>query len=279
MFVESLAGRIRERHRRTLLKQLYDISRILDKGGTLFIAPEGRVTPDGRFGKMRAALTRIVQQTRADVKLLPVNVTYDFMDTQRSKVVAVIGKEIAGIKQLTKTELADLVGQAVPALACVTMSGLGSKRLLELAQAGQRYVRRFQLRDAIWEQLEQLRDKGLMIDSRLATRQEFEERFERFIAYCQRQENIFKTATSEWLNTQSAKLHAGDEWLDLNLAALLREECRTGQDHPVRYCYNELMSLLAAHQLDKPAVAQPEPLDFESKVAEIKAGNGQRNVG
>jgi len=270
MFKEPFASRIRERHHQTLMQQLHYITRIADKGGTLFILPEGKLSPDGRFCKMRAALTRVVQNSRADIRLLPVNVTYDFMDSEpRPKVIMIVGEEILSIKRYPKNELGNLVAKAIPSLVCVTMSGLGSRYLLEQVEQGETQVRYHQLRDEIWAELQRLRLLDVPYDTRLAIRQCFEERLERFVAYCQRKGGIF----TDGVEDTAATLHRGDFWLTLDKPALLRQECQKPADHPVRYCYNELMSLLEARDLIVELPIVPDNvLEFNPKRGKYSAG-------
>lgn len=251
MFKEPLATRIMKRHHQTVVSQLRNISRIMDKGGVIFIAPEGRVTPDGRFGKMRAALTRAVQQSRADVKMTPVNVTYDFMDTEKPLVIINIGPEVLSLKSLSKNELAEVVRRSVAGLACVTMSGLGGRWLIEQAAKGIEKVSYRQMLNALWAEAQHFKSLGLPMDTRLENRQDFEERLARFVAYAAKIGTIF---------TNSAALQnlTPDISLELDRVALLREECQKHDDHPARYSYNELLSLLDAHELleeEEPASA------------------------
>lgn len=271
IFNEPIAASMRKRHRETIIKQLRDMSRMLDKGDIIFIHPEGEVTPNGNYGKMKAALSRLVQNSRAEVKLVPINVTYDFMDTQRTKVIVNIGQAIHNANQLSKTELVAAIDKAIPALGCVTLSGLASRTLLKLAEANQELVRRFQLRDMIWEDLTQLFSTKLLIDNQIVTRQNFEERFNRFLQYCLKRTDILTNPFN--LSSPSIDyLHVGDEWFTLNIAALLRLDCGDFNDHPVRYCYNELGSVLEAHNLEGIAI---KTTLFE---AEIITGQDQRSA-
>jgi Acyltransferase len=261
MFNEPFAAEMRKRHRETLIKQMREFTRLLEKGETFFIHPEGEITLSGSYGKTKAALMRIVQNCRADITLLPVCVTYDFMDTLRPKAIAHIGQQIRQVNQLSKTELADLLDAKLPALGSITMSGLASQVLINLAETGQGLVRRFQLRDLIWEEVNKLRHKTIHLDSQIYYRQTFEDRFNRFLTYCLNRPDVFASS----LDTPSEPLHYGDEWLSLNLSSILREDCNGQNDHPVRYCYNELGSVLAAHNL------APEPAKPLLKVIKLVA--------
>lgn len=267
IFKEPLATRIMKRHHQTIVGQLRNISRILDKGGVIFIAPEGRVTPDGRFGKMRAALTRVVQQTRADVKMMPVNVTYDFMDTERPLVIINMGHEV-DLKSYAKHELPEIVERSVAGLACVTMSGLGGRWLIEAAGKGQAEISYRDLMHDLWLEAQRLRALGLPLDHRLERRQDFEERFARFIAYSLKKGQIFRNPATALPDLKP------DSKLELDLLSLLRAECRKHDDHPARYSYNELLSLLQAHNLLEQAPEETVVFDLaqERKRRRLTAG-------
>ncbi len=250
MFKEPLSTHIMKRHHQTIVGQLREISRVLDKGGVLFIAPEGRVTPDGRFGKMRAALTRVVQQTRADVSMIPVNVTYDFMDTGRTLAIVNIGQEVPSLKSYSKNELAEVVRRSVAGRACVTMSGLGGRWLIEAATKGQSEISYRELSNELWAEAHRLKAKGLPMDTRLENRQDFEERFAGFVTYALKKGQIF-TNQAEPAFDFSPKMR-----LELDVLSLMRKECSKPSDHPARYSYNELLSLLNAHDLLEPATEE-----------------------
>jgi hypothetical protein len=277
MFKEPLASGIRERHHHTIISQLRSLTRILDKGGSLFIAPEGRVSPDGRFGKMRAAFTRVVQQTHVNVTMLPINLTYDFMDTERPKVIVNVGPEINNLTEYSKAELSELVKQKVGILTAVTLSGIASKWLIAASEDGREWVRLSQFRNETWEEVLRLRQAGLLVDRRLATRQGFEERLARFVEYGYTKGQLFlKTGLED--SPSSADLMAAsdfsptyDRWLHLNLANLLRSECNKPDDNPARYSCNELLSLLEVSKM-LPSSRQPLPLLFEAAATRRTAG-------
>ena len=244
MFKEPLAGRIRQRHYATTVQQLHFITRILERGGTLIVLPEGRVTPDGRFCKMRAAVIRLVLQTRVETRLLPINLTYDFMDTAKPNVTVLCGPEIDNLKHHSKNELAEIIRRKVAGLTCVTFSGLVSQSLIEAARVGTTRLDHRQLSDQVWNEGQALRARGLPLDRQLDDRPTFQARFERFIEYAYKQGGIFRPDLDH-------------QTLQLDLEGLNRQECSKHTDNPVRYCYNELSELLETRQL--PVAAPIEP--------------------
>lgn len=265
MFTEPLANRIRQRHHATMHEQLRYLIRVLEKGGNLLVLPEGRVSPDGRFSKMRAAVIRLVQQARVETNLLPVNLTYDFMDTMRTNVTVIVGPEIGKLKQLTKSELTNLIREKVAGLTCVTMSGLVSRALVETVNRGHGQIRLSRLKEQIWGEVQRLRKLGLALDRQLSTRQEFEERFERFVDWAWHKGGIF--LVGPMFVADGSK---GFDWIRLDRPALLREACSKHTENPVRYCYNELTELLESWD------ALPEQFEPESEPAVLELVDAQR---
>ncbi len=267
MFREPLANQIRQRHHATMHEQLRYLIRVLEKGGSLIVLPEGRVTPDGRFCKMRAALIRLVQQARVETRLLPVNLTYDFMDTGRSNVTMIIGPEVTMLKHHSKSQLTDIIRGKVAGLVCVSMSGLVSRSLIEAVNQGTTQIKLSQFKQEIWAEAQRLRLLGLALDRQLATRQEFEERFERFMDYAWHKGGFF--LIGPMFAADSTK---GHDWIRLDRTALLQEECTKHSDNPARYSYNELTELLetwdALPQFEPEIEASPlEPLPTQRLTA------------
>ncbi|MBN9390687.1 MAG: hypothetical protein J0I20_21840 [Chloroflexi bacterium] len=265
MFREPLANRIRQRHHATMHEQLHYLIRVLEKGGSLLVLPEGRVSPDGRFSKMRAAVIRLIQQARVETNLLPVNLTYDFMDTMRTNVTVLVGQEITKLKHYSKSELTGLIREKVAGLTCVTMSGLVSRALVETANRGHGQIRLSQFKEQIWTEAQRLRKLGLALDRQLATRQEFEERFERFVDWAWHKGGIF--LVGPMFIADGSK---GFDWIRLDRPALLREECTKHTDNPVRYCYNELTELLETWK------ALPEQAEPEDEIVTLELVESQR---
>ncbi len=255
MFREPLATRIRQRHYNTAIQQLHTLKRILERGGTLIVLPEGRVTPDGRFCKMRAAVTRLIQQSRVETRLLPANVTYDFMDTLRPHVTLLVGPEVSGLKEYSKNELAELIHRKVAGLACVTMSGLASRSLVVLAEGNQAQLELKVWREELWAEVQRLRHLGLPIDRQIETRQDFEERLGRFLNYAHQRGGFFLAPAQDTTAGADSASEPGPV-LQLDLAQIRREECTKHTDNPIRYCHNELTELLEVWD-----ALPPPPLD------------------
>ncbi len=76
---EGLSRKVRMETIKTIEKQLRECADILNNGSICLLAPEGQLSPDGRFWPVRSGLYRLLSLTNSDVKILPINTTYDFI--------------------------------------------------------------------------------------------------------------------------------------------------------------------------------------------------------
>lgn len=140
---------------------------ILDRGGLLLLEPEGVLSRDGSFGRVRSGLHPLVNRPTREVRVLPVSLTYDFMTLRRPRVFLNVGPEITGLRGLSPAQTNDRVGRAIRALGTVTASQLASREMghLQSKPGGSFTVR--ELADAIGEAAGRYAAAGLYVDPRL----------------------------------------------------------------------------------------------------------------
>ena len=217
--------------------QLSRFSSILDEGGILFFTPEDDHSPDGRFGPMKSGLHRLIRMVQTDVRILPVNIAYDFMTAGRMRIHVTIGPEITNLKGLAKNEFKRLVQIAITRLGVVNMGQLGSYCLLRVAQDNSEVITKELLAREVLSQAEKLRSLGLSVDDILADHRAFGKRLDKFIKYCLRK---------HWLRD------GGGGKLILNKEAVLDSSRNGYSNHPIRYSYNELMTHQCAYGIKEP---------------------------
>lgn len=122
--------------RAVIAAQLEVFVQLLDRGGVLLLEPEGVVSRSGGFGRFREGLYQLVNRPRADVRVLPVGITYDFMTTARPRVFVNFGPELTHLRGLSRDTLEHRVGRAIAAQTTVTASQLASRQLRELQARG-----------------------------------------------------------------------------------------------------------------------------------------------
>ncbi|MFC1944664.1 hypothetical protein ACFLX5_04145 [Chloroflexota bacterium] len=209
-------------------QQLQLFASILDDGNICLLAPEGHLSPDGRFWPVKSGLHRLLSMTRADVRVFPVNTTYDFMTSGRMRVHITIGEEMVGLKKLRKVELERQVQKNIVSLGPVTLGQLGSQYILNKLHSGHKLVYEDDLVRDLFSHAQTLKDRGLVLDDRLIQEKGFRRRLREFIGYCLAKRILTKAAPGTFLIDRDLVLNA------------------TGCNHwenPVQYSSNELHSL------------------------------------
>ena len=239
--LSMLETHILERIRPLLLdkvnSQLNCFSKRLDEGGILFFTPEDVHSPDGRFGPVRSGLHRVIRTAQADVRILPVNITYDFMTVGRTRAHITIGPELMDLKGLTNNEFDALVETAITKLGVVNMGQLGSCFLLRAAQENSEVITKELAATEVLSQAQKLRSLGLSVDDDLVDREASAKLLDRFIKYCLKR---------NWL-----KAGTGGRLIVSKEAVLDSSQCGY-REHPIRYSYNELMTHQRAYGIEEP---------------------------
>ena len=241
--LSMLKSHVLERIRPLLLdkvnSQLNCFSNILNEGGILFFTPEDEHSPDGRFGPIRSGLHRVIRTAQADVRILPINITYDFVTVGRMRIHITIGPEITNLKGLTNNEFETLVQIVITKLGVINMGQLASCYLLRMAHENSEVITKELVAKEVLSQAQKLRSLGLSVDDSLVDQGAFAKRLDKFIKYCLRK---------HWLRAGT------DGRLIVNKEAVLNSCQSCYRDHPIRYSYNELMTHLSAYGIEEPQV-------------------------
>jgi hypothetical protein len=242
---------MREGLRAAIDAQIETLARSLDSGDTLWFAPEGAVTLDGRVMRLRGGLHALLARARADTRCLPSNVTYDFMTSQRRMIACLaVGPELIGLRALERSAQTLQVTQALARQTTVTMSQLGSARLLALLEEQCLQFDPQTEAPMLLAQARRLAAQGAWVQRDLLTERGLRRRLRDFLAYAERQQLLLADDENGYLiNAKAAQRGSSRYW-----------------ENPVRYCANELATLEAALQLERsitaplPALnAAPEP--------------------
>ncbi len=213
-------------------KQLRTFVKLLDEEGILYITPEGRLSEDGALGSLRDSLHILVEDTESGITVVPTNVTYDFMTSNKPTIFVRIGSEIRGLSNLDRKARTERIRKAILGLTTVTMGQLGSRQLVKSARENRFQVSAEKLRSQAWRDLAKLTDRGVMVDKRLKDPQQAIKRWEGFRNYCINKEILQVDQSSQNLLI-----------IDPQLGFNRREIDRGYRKDPVRYSANELEAL------------------------------------
>ncbi|HLY64030.1 MAG TPA: hypothetical protein VKU60_00730, partial [Chloroflexota bacterium] len=197
LFIKGLPmGYVTQRSDLTRIQgQLQHFAELLDRGRELYWTPEGGLGLDGKFGRVRAGLYRIVQGSHSALRLLPVAVFYDFMTTRRTRCFVRFGSEMVVDRSLSRSAFEQQVRQAILREMTVNIGHLAAATLRELPP-GARF-RDQELEQGLVAHARRLRAGGFALDPRLTMRWTFKRRLKRFVGYAMRH-GILRREGDSW---------------------------------------------------------------------------------
>ncbi len=170
--------------RATIESQLQVFIDLLEQGETLQLAPEGAVSKDGAFARIRAGLHVLLNRPRALVRVLPVGITYDFMTAGRQMVFVNVGPEMTDLRTLRPADASARVEEAILAESTITASQLASQLLMEIRSRGGGVLGWSQLVDYVADEAKRWSKAGLFVDPRLLNSGDLDHRMDEYIDYC-----------------------------------------------------------------------------------------------
>lgn len=186
IFHRPIAKRLRERQVATIVDALAQFAAILDEGDPLFLAPEGELSPNGAFGDIRAGLGRLIQTTESQLRLLPVQFTYDFMASGRPPVFVSLGPELGADERGSNRAVEATVERAITRLGTVTMTQLVSDEFRRAEESDVWTFDEAMLKSHVRSHAQCLARAGVRVDPSVRDEHDFERRWTRFVRYARR---------------------------------------------------------------------------------------------
>lgn len=152
--------------RLTVAAQLAQFAQRLDRGRCVYFAPEGTISMDGHFGRIRAGFFRLARAAAVPPWVQPMAMAYDALAGGRTRVVAFIGPRFRADPRLDRRAFDATLREVVLALVPVTPSHLLARWLLH----GPRRFTRDQLAAWLARTLDALHDLHPVIDPALTRR-------------------------------------------------------------------------------------------------------------
>ena len=150
--------------RDTIAAQLRGFAALLDAGFSVYFSPEGVISADGHFGRVRAGLWRLCRIASAPPQLLPVALSYDGLGPGRLRVIMQVG-ELLECPDVTHTDqFCAAVRRAVLELVAVNPSHLMAAYL----SIGPPQFSTREFGEWLRHALELTAHRGLKIDPRIA---------------------------------------------------------------------------------------------------------------
>lgn len=194
IFKPELEKKLREHHLEGIFRDLSRFAALLDRGDSLFLAPEGNLSQDGSLGQLKAALPRLVGMTQAALKVLPVNFTYDTMTTGRATAFVSIGPQLDDVRHWPKAQLKTQIRQQIQSLGTITLPQLAAWCWSQ--HAGRGSIALSDFKACIAREAMRLHQEGFLVDERLLNPPVFEMRVDQFLCYGRRK-GLFQLRAGE----------------------------------------------------------------------------------
>jgi hypothetical protein len=232
---EVFQGAARRRAERRVVEtakvQLATIAAWLRPHGSLYGAPEGRLSPDGRLSPITAGLHRILREAPAETQLVPIMIVYDFMTTRRKRMFVDLAPPIERVPQIPQRTLDETLRRSWMRMARFTCTQLGAAFLVRRAQAEPFTLEEFS--DALCREAYVLGEAGRPVDQWLLTKRGARERARGFLAFAARHGYVRKESNHGWLATPGDLMVDVPAW-DIGY-----------RDFPLGYAWNEYTEMLA----------------------------------
>lgn len=117
--------------RQVIATQLQQFVDLLESGETVFLEPEGTLSPDGHFLRPRQALHYLLNMPRRRPHVLPVALSYDFMRPGKTRALVHVGAPRYDLNGLSRRDTDKAAGPVVLKHWTITLSHLTARYLLE----------------------------------------------------------------------------------------------------------------------------------------------------
>lgn len=175
----------RQAERETICGHLDCFVRLLAQGEVVQLEPEGRLSRDGRLGRMRSALHILLNAPETEVRVLPVAVTYDAMTRGRPDAFVRFGTETLALRGLSRQETDRRIADMLARLMTLTASQLGSHFLRRLCHEAGVGIQVEELDDSMGRQAQAFAAAGAPVDPRLLDAAQRRAKLLDFLGYCQ----------------------------------------------------------------------------------------------
>ena len=122
--------RIAPAFRTAVAAQLAHFTRRLDRGDSVYYAPEGTISMDGHFSRIRAGFFRLARAAEIPPWIQPMALSYDSLSPGRTRVVLRIGRHFRADTSLDRRAFDAALRRSILSLAPITPSHLLAHFLL-----------------------------------------------------------------------------------------------------------------------------------------------------
>lgn len=248
IFREPLRGQMKRFVMAETRQELAHIAKYIHDGGSLWGAPEGRISSDGTVGAVTATAHRFVRDCPATLCVVPIAISYDFMTTRRSGIFVDVAPMIEHAPLVTQQVLDKQLRDAWLLHMCFTCTLLATGFLVQASRTGSLVFTLDDIARSVEQQAKLLVEEGRLVDARLLHSPAASKLLIRYLRYAERQHLVRRTGRTSWIPTIGS----------------LTIEVRPGEygyrQNPLAYAWNELQELLRATTSSAGRVSETPPI-------------------
>jgi hypothetical protein len=177
---------------------LADVADWLSRGGSIYSAPEGRFTPDGRLSPITSGFHRLLRVSPPQTRVVPVALMYDFMAAGRMRMFVDLAPPIENAPTLPRCELEARLRDGWLRAMRFTTTQLGAGFFVERGASEHLVFTLDELASTIERQARALSDAGRHVDARLLAPGGPRRLAPRFLAYCVRRGVAQPAGNGRW---------------------------------------------------------------------------------
>jgi hypothetical protein len=214
-------------------RQIAELANCLHTGHSLYTAPEGWLSPDGRLAPLPGGLARLLESAPPDTRILPIAIVYDFIHTGRPRMFIDVAAPIADGAQLSPRELSERLHAAWLGVMRFTCTQLATGIIVDLAAESdvEWTVNELALAVGVWAR--DLSERGRHVDARLLDPHKTRKQVVSYVRYLDRRKLLHRLPGNRW--QLATPLHP------IQLAS-----GEVGyKRHPLTYAWNELQEMLS----------------------------------
>jgi hypothetical protein len=216
---------------RKLKEQLAELSTWLSRGGTLWGAAEGKLSPDGTLSPITAILYRLLQTSPLETCIIPISITYDFMTVRRPRIFVRLAPPIEQASLLTPRHLEKQLRDSWLLGTYFTCSHLASGFLVQKHGMDHPSFTLDDLVIHIHELAVSLKAANRCVDQRLLYPDTARKLAQRFLQYAHHQDLVHHIGSHKWvpkISNLTIKVPPGDVGYE---------------QAPLAYAWNELQEI------------------------------------
>ena len=141
IFLEPLRGQMKRFVLAKMRQELVNIAKHVQRGGSLWGAPEGRLSPDGNVGTVTAAAHRFVHDCPPTLCIVPISISYDFMTNRRTRIFVDVAPIIEHAPVLAQSALDQQLRRAWLSHMRFTCTSLATRFLVQASRTDRWYSR------------------------------------------------------------------------------------------------------------------------------------------